>query len=145
MASFLKGRNYAELSPETSNLPYKAKKNLMINLENVLKIRIAKNHQIITWFRNTSVAAIYEEFGYYESAKEIWDMLKKRYVTSDLTFRYHLRSILCRMTQEPGQSIRDFYAQIRSIWDQIALSEPVWDTTEDAQKFQQYRNEDRLI
>ena len=72
-------------------------------------------------------------------------MLKKRYVTSDLTFRYHLRRILCRMTQEPRQSIRDFYAQMRSIWDQIALSEPVEDTTEDAQKFQQYRNEDRLI
>ena len=31
----------------------------------------SKNHQIITWFRNTSVLAIHIQFADYDSAKEI--------------------------------------------------------------------------
>lgn len=34
---------------------------------------------------------------------------------------------------------------MRSIWDQIALSELVWKNSIDTQNFQKYRNEDRLI
>ena len=38
----------------------------------------SKNHQIITWFRNTSVPAIHIQFADYDSAKEIWDFLANR-------------------------------------------------------------------
>ena len=33
------------------------------------------NHQIITWFHNTSVSSIVDEFGNIDIAKEVWDLL----------------------------------------------------------------------
>ncbi|KAG8639206.1 hypothetical protein MANES_14G134321v8 [Manihot esculenta] len=72
-------------------------------------------------------------------------MLKHRYITNDLDFRYYLHSTLYQIKQDCRQSIHDFYAHMRSIWDQIALSDFVWENSIDAQKFQKYRNEDKLI
>ena len=33
------------------------------------------NHHIITWFRNTSISSIVDEFGNLDIAKEVWDLL----------------------------------------------------------------------
>ena len=33
------------------------------------------NHHIITWFRNTSIPSIVDEFDNIDIAKEIWDLL----------------------------------------------------------------------
>ena len=38
------------------------------------------NHHIITWFRNTSISPIVDEFGNIDIAKEVWDLLVTRYV-----------------------------------------------------------------
>ena len=37
------------------------------------------NHHIITWFRNTSIPSIVDEFGNIDIAKEVWDLLVTRY------------------------------------------------------------------
>ena len=37
------------------------------------------NHQIITWFRNTSIPFIVDEFDNIDIAKEVWDLLITRY------------------------------------------------------------------
>ncbi|KAK3019230.1 hypothetical protein RJ639_003813 [Escallonia herrerae] len=67
-----------------------------------------KNHQIITWFCNTSVPSVYQQFGRYNTAKEIWDLLAQRYTTADLAHQYQLHDSLHRMKQEPDQSINSF-------------------------------------
>ena len=36
-------------------------------------------HHIITWFRNTSILSIVDEFGNIDIAKEVWDLLVTRY------------------------------------------------------------------
>ena len=38
------------------------------------------NHQIITWFRNTYIPSIVNEFDNIDIAKEVWDLLVTRYV-----------------------------------------------------------------
>ena len=37
------------------------------------------NHQIITWFCNTSIPSIVDEFGNIDFAKEVWDLFVTRY------------------------------------------------------------------
>ena len=37
------------------------------------------NHHIITWFHNTSISSIVDEFGNIDIAKEVWDLLVTRY------------------------------------------------------------------
>ena len=37
------------------------------------------NHHIITWFRNTSISSIVDEFGNIDIAKKFWDLLVTRY------------------------------------------------------------------
>jgi len=80
----------------------------------------SKNHQIITWFRNTSVPAIHVQFADYDSAKEIWDFLANRYRTTRLAHYYQLWTMLLSLKQESGQFVNDFLAQVHPLWNQIS-------------------------
>ena len=45
---------------------------------------------------------------------------------------------------EPGQSINDYYDQLRFIWNQIDLFDPTWACSKDAQQYASIRDEFRL-
>ena len=55
---------------------------------------IAKNGDIITWCRNTSIHSINQQFGRFTTGKEVWDFLKSRYTTKDLAHQYQLMTAL---------------------------------------------------
>ena len=48
---------------------------------------------------------------------------------------------LHQLRQEPGQSINDYYDQLRFIWDQIDISDPTWACSKDAQQYASIRDE----
>ena len=105
----------------------------------------SKNHQIITWFRNTSTPGIHLQFGRFETAKEVWDHLKNRYTISDLSHQYQLLRQLHTLQQKPGQAVFEFLAQMETIWDQLVSCEPSLHDAKDAKEFEQYRNRTRLL
>ena len=55
--------------------------------------------------------------------------------------KYQLVVELHQLRQEPGQSINDYYDQLRFIWDQIDLSDPTWACSKDAQQYASIRDE----
>ena len=55
--------------------------------------------------------------------------------------KYQLVVELHQLRQEPGQSINDYYDQLRFIWDQIDLSDPTWACLKDAQQYASIRDE----
>ena len=71
-------------------------------------------------------------------------MLAKRYSTTHGSIKYQLVVELYQLRQEPGQSINDYYDQLRFIWDQIDLSDPTWACSKDAQQYASIRDEFRL-
>ncbi|XP_072084390.1 uncharacterized protein [Arachis hypogaea] len=87
-----------------------------------------KNHQIITWFHNTSTPGIHLQFGRFETVKE-----------------YQLLKELHSLKQERGQAVFDFLAQMEIIWDQLTSCEPVLKDPTDAKAYEDYRNRTRLI
>jgi hypothetical protein len=80
----------------------------------------SNNHQIITWFRNTSIPAIHIQSAYYDSAKEIWDFLANRYQTTRLAHYYQLWTSLHILEKGSSQSVNDFFAKVQPIWNQIS-------------------------
>ncbi|WJZ83970.1 hypothetical protein VitviT2T_003607 [Vitis vinifera] len=102
------------------------------------------NHMILTWIRNTSIPSISNLLGSFDDAKSAWDMLTKRYSTTHGSMKYQLVVELHQLRQEPGQSINDYYDQLRFIWDQIDLSDPTWAYSKDAQQYASIRDEFRL-
>ena len=82
------------------------------------------NHMILTWIQNTSIPSIFNLLGSFDDAKLAWDMLAKRYSTTHESMKYQLTVELHQLRQEPGQSINDYYDQLRFIWDQIDLFDP---------------------
>ncbi|XP_025640741.1 uncharacterized protein [Arachis hypogaea] len=105
----------------------------------------SKNHQIITWFRNTSTPGIHLQFGRFDTAKEGWDHLAKRYTISDLSHQYQLLKELHSLKQERGQAVFDFLAQMEITWDQLTSCEPALKDPTDAKAYEDYRNWTRLI
>jgi hypothetical protein len=102
-----------------------------------------KNHQIITWFRHSTVSSIHQQFGRYENAKDVWDLLSHHYTTVGLSHKYQLLGLLVNMKQAPRQSINEFLFGMQSIWDQLAQSSHIVkdlaDTTILATKGDQFR------
>ena len=71
-------------------------------------------------------------------------MLAKRYSATHGSMKYQLVVELHQLRQELGQSINDYYNQLRFIWDQIDLSNPTWACSNDAQQYASIRDEFRL-
>ncbi|RVW98117.1 Retrovirus-related Pol polyprotein from transposon TNT 1-94 [Vitis vinifera] len=86
----------------------------------------------------------FQPIGQLDDAKSAWDMLTKRYSTTHGSMKYQLVVELHQLRQEPGQSINDYYDQLRFIWDQIDLSDPTWGCSKDAQQYASIRDEFRL-
>ncbi|KAJ4952783.1 hypothetical protein NE237_029615 [Protea cynaroides] len=105
----------------------------------------SKNHQAITWLHNSCVPSINVQFGRYETAKEVWDLLASRYTTADLAHQYQILISLANLKHEQGQLVADFLPQMQSLWDQLSMSEPKWKSSEDAILFQTYRDQQRLM
>ena len=99
---------------------------------------------ILTWIRNTSIPSISNMLGSFDDAKSTWDILAKRYSTTHGSIKYQLVVELHQLRQELGQSIDDYYDQLRFIWDQIDLSDPTWACSKDAQQYASIRDEFRL-
>ncbi|XP_034694097.1 uncharacterized protein LOC117920598 [Vitis riparia] len=124
MRSFLKGRMLWHYCTGVMTIPVKgASEGDTVFLNRMIEWD-SHNHMILTWILNTSIPSISNLMGSFDDAKSAWDMLAKR--------------------QEPGQSINDYYDQLRFIWDQIDLSDPTWTCSKDAQQYASIRDEFRL-
>ncbi|GFZ06929.1 hypothetical protein Acr_18g0010990 [Actinidia rufa] len=145
MSSFLKGRKLWRYVTGDIKAPTQGAAETSTEFIVRLEEWDSKNHQIITWIRNTSIPSISLQFGRFDTAHAIWDFLVTRYTTADLACQYQLMTSLCRQRQEPGQSISAFLPQIYSIWDQLTPSEPKWLCAGDSTLFATYRDQQRLI
>ncbi|OMO58863.1 Zinc finger, CCHC-type [Corchorus capsularis] len=101
------------------------------------------NSKILTWIANCVIPSISMLLGRFNTAKEVWDFLEKRYVQTDLARRYKLEMDLAALKQKRGQSISDFHSEMQVIWDQLAAMEPKW--TVDAELYYQFREASRLV
>ncbi|KAJ6392554.1 hypothetical protein OIU84_026837 [Salix udensis] len=120
MKSFLIGRKLWRIITGDITKPTKEQDETDTKFADRLEDWDSKNHQIITWFRNTSVPAIHIQFADYDSAKEVWDFLATRYQTTGLAHYYQLWTTLHSLKQGSGQSVNDFLAQVQPIWNQLS-------------------------
>jgi hypothetical protein len=79
MKSFLIGRKLWRIVTGDVVKPTREKDESATKFAERLEDWDNKNHQIITWLRNTSVPSIHIQFDNYDSAKELWEFLKNRY------------------------------------------------------------------
>ena len=75
------------------------------------------NNHIITWFRNTSIPSIVDEFGNIDIAKEVWDLLVTQYAGLSSARNFKLTRELYQIRQEPSERITVYHSRLKSIWD----------------------------
>ena len=131
MCSYLKGRKLWLYVSGDRPIPEQVDK----ETDSSYAIRIedweSANYQIITWFHNTSIPSIVDEFGNIDIAKEVWDLLVTRYVRPGGARNFKLTCKLYQIHQEPGEQITVYHSQLKSIWDQLITSEPVLSNSAD--------------
>ena len=131
MRSYLKGRKLWLYVSGDRPIPEQVDK----ETDSAYAIRIedweSANHQIITWFRNTSISSIINEFDNIVIAKEVWDLLVTRYAGPSGARNFKLTHELYRIRQEPGKGIIVYHSRLKSIWDQLIASEPVLSNSAD--------------
>jgi hypothetical protein len=145
MCGFLKGRRLWRYVTGDKTCPTIAANEQPEAFADKLEEWDSKNHQIITWFRNTSTPGIHLQFGRFETAKEVWDHLKQRYTISDLSHQYQLLKDLGNLKQQSGQPVYEFLAQMEAIWNQLASCEPSLKDATDLQTYEKHRDRIRLI
>jgi len=145
MSNFLKGRRLWRYATGEITKPTKQEDEDEIKFYERLEEWDSKNHQILTWIRNTTIPSIKLQFGRFETAQEVWDLLSNRYSITDIAHQYQLFEKLSHMKQSSGQSVNDFLSHMHTVWDQLALSEPQWENHKDAEKFFVYRDNMRVM
>ena len=145
MSSFLRGRKFWRIVTGDITEPTPTEEEDKAQFADRLEDWDSKNHQIITWIRNSCATSISLQFGRFTTAKSLWDFLAQRYTTADLAHQYQLLSTLHGMKQQPGQTINNFLSEIHHIWDQLTSSEPDFTDDTNAKKFTTYRDRQRLV
>ena len=107
--------------------------------------RESANHQIITWFRNTSISSIVDEFGNLDIAKEVWDLIVTQYAGPSGTRNFKLTRKLYQIRRESGKQITVYHSRLKSIWDQLIASEPVLSNSADTKLVYVHREQGRLF
>ena len=59
----------------------------------------------------------------FKTTKKVWDYLKEMYLESNFAKQYELEMSI-RHTTQTGKSIMEFYNEMTTYWDQLALMEP---------------------
>ena len=103
------------------------------------------NHQIITWFRNTSISSIVDEFDNINIAKEVWDLLVTWYAGPSGDRNFKLTRELYQNRQELGERITVYHNRLKYIWDQLIASEPVLSNSADTKLVYVHREQGRLF
>ena len=103
------------------------------------------NHHIITWFRNTSIPSIVDEFDNLDIVKLVWDLLVTRYVGLSGVHNFKLTRKLYQIHQEPGERITMYHSRLKSIWDQLIAYEPVLLNYVDTKLVYAHREQGRLF
>ena len=103
------------------------------------------NHQIITWFHNTSIPSIVDEFGNNDITKEVWDLLVTRYAGSSGACNFKLTHKLYQIRQDPGEQITVYHSRLKSIWDQLIASEPILSNSANAKLVYVHREQGQLF
>jgi hypothetical protein len=116
MRSFLKGRKLWLYV--TGDIPKPTK--VTVESDDAFCTRLidwdSKHHQILTWFRNTTIPSNVALFGSFDDAQGAWDMLASRYSSIDGSREYQIILDLFRLKQESDQSITDFFAIMQFLW-----------------------------
>ena len=103
------------------------------------------NHHIITWFRNTSISSIVDEFGNIDIAKEVWNLLVTQYAGPSGAPNFKLTRKLYQICQEPGERITVYHSRLKSIWDQLIAYEPILSNSSDTKLVYAHREQGRLF
>ena len=131
MHSYLKGRKLWLYVSSDRHIPEQVDKETDSTCTIQIEDWESANHQIITWFRNTSIPFIVDEFGNIDIAKEFFDLLVTRYVGLSGARNFKLTRELYQIRWEPGERITVYYSRLRSIWDQLIASELVLSNSTD--------------
>uniref|UniRef100_A0A2N9FBP6 Integrase catalytic domain-containing protein n=1 Tax=Fagus sylvatica TaxID=28930 RepID=A0A2N9FBP6_FAGSY len=145
MRSFLKGHRLWRYVTGEIQVPVRSKDEEDTKFADRLEDWDCKNHQIITWFRHSTVPSIHQQFGRYENAKDVWDLLSRHYTTAGLSHEYQLWGLLVNMKQTPRQPINEFLSGMQSIWDQMEQSTHIVKDPADAAILATKRDQFHLI
>ena len=119
MRSYLKGRKLWLYVTSDRPIPEQVDK----ETDSAYVIRIenweSANHHIITWFHNTYISSIVDEFGNNDIAKEVLDLLVTRYVGPSGARNFKVTRELYQIRHEPGERITVYHSRLKSIWDQL--------------------------
>ena len=145
ISSYLKGRKLWRYVSGVRTIPVKEEKESDAAYDLRLEEWESSNHQIITWFRNTSISSIIDEFSNIDLAKEVWDLLETRYAGPSGARTFKLTRQLYQIRQEPSERITVYHCRLKGIWDQLATSDPVFSNPADAKLAHDQREQGRLI
>jgi hypothetical protein len=84
-----------------------------------------KNFKILSWIFSSVETKINANIIKFKRASEAWLYLEKMYTSRDLSHKYYLQKKALTL-QQNDLSIREYFAELSSIWDELAMLEPKW-------------------
>ena len=80
---------------------------------------IANNHLLVGWIKQTIEPKIRSSISTREVAKDLWDIIKKRFSQKSGAHLQQLRNQLATCKQN-GSSVDDYFGRLTKLWDGIS-------------------------
>ena len=84
-----------------------------------------KNYKILSWFFSSVETKINANILKFKKAFQVWEYLERMYTSRDLSHKYYLQKKALTL-QQGEMSVREYFAELSTIWDELALQEPKW-------------------
>ena len=90
--------------------------------------------KINPWIANSVIPSIGNQLAKFDYPKEAWDYLARLYTQTNAARCYQIEWEI-KNVEQGNDSIRDFYVKMTSLWDQLALMEAQFKSTDDTATF----------
>lgn len=82
------------------------------------------NSMLVAWILNTIEPSLRSTVTYTENVKDLWDDLRQRFSIGNGARVHQLKTDLASCKQR-GQSVVQYYGQLKTMWDELVHYEPI--------------------
>ncbi|GAA0161896.1 hypothetical protein LIER_39317 [Lithospermum erythrorhizon] len=80
---------------------------------------------LVQWILNTIDSSLRKTIPYFEEARPLWAVLKRRFDVGSGTPKHHLNAALAECKQTATMTIGDYFGKLQPLWDELATYDPI--------------------
>ncbi|GAA0164537.1 hypothetical protein LIER_20144 [Lithospermum erythrorhizon] len=80
---------------------------------------------LVKWILNSINASLRKTIPYFEEARPLWDLLRRRFNVSNSQQKQKIKKALAEYRQPKNMSLAEYFGMLQPLWDALATYNPI--------------------